>query len=148
MDQSIEAVLSYAQEVYEELRFLPTDKFDRWVSAERIINSGVFTVPQTAKIVGMNPVYLQQLVRNRIGRADTSKRSRSGVSGNFNPESLLGIRVLRNQWYSRKDRARVDTDIKRQILEILDAGNGVALIEYLTEVPASILNRTRREREK
>lgn len=139
----VERALAYAQEVYEELRFLEPKEFDWWTAAKSLIESEVFTVPQVAAIMGRDPVYLRQKVLKELGTTG-GKRSRTGVSGKFNPDTLMDIRLLRTEFFSFQGK-RLPSHIEDAIVPLLKKGNGVRVLAHLTGIPDYKINRARRE---
>lgn len=140
-----EQVLAYAQQVYEELQYGHVSEFDWLSTVNELVDSGMFTVPQAAKIAGRNPAYVQRVVSKQQGTLDAGKRSRGGVSGNFNPESLRTLRFLRTQWFSRRKHQRIDSATRDNLVVLLNEGNGVRLIEHITTIPAAYLYRLSKE---
>jgi|SRR5690606_27799132 len=140
---AFERALAYGQEVYDELRFLDPRDFDWWTAAKQLIESGVFTVPQVAALVNKDPVYVRQKTLAEYGRTE-GVRTRGGVSGKFNPETLMDIRMLRTDHFSYQSK-RLPSHLEDRVVELLKKGNGVRLLAHLTGIPDYKINRIRRD---
>lgn len=146
-----EHVLRRAQEIYQTDRFAGPHEFEWKQELRYLLDSGLFTVPQAAAIVGVNVAHARRVLAEVEGKLDRNVRTRYGVSGRFNPDSLPTIRTLRGQWYSSTPRQRMDYATEQAVLDLIDQGNGVRVIEHLTTIPSAYIYRAvnrRRELEK
>ena len=143
-----EQVLARAQQAYESDRFAGPDNFDWRNEVRYLLDSGLFTVPQASAITGMSVGHVRRVLAQEEGTVVEGTRSRYGVAGKFNPESLGSMRVLRSQWYSRTPRRSMDPATESQVITLLNEGNGVRVIEHLTTIPSAYIYRARERMKK
>lgn len=141
-----EKVLEYATDLRADVLSSDPQAIDWRTHLRALTQSGVFTTPQAASILNINKQYAQRYLVQVQGKVkERGKRSRSGVPGNFDPDSLDDFIVLRHLWEGHEKGAHA-TDTEREVIErLLKAGNGVRLINFLTGVPVGILYRVRKE---
>lgn len=148
-------ILDYAIDMREQARKTDPRMFEWRTPLRTLVQSGVFTTPQAAAILRVSKQYAQRYMKEIEGPANTGKRTRGGVSGKLDPESLDRIKLLRALWTSReaetepnkRGRAKPIGETERELIAAIlsDGANGVRMISYLTTVPVQTLYRVRKE---
>ena len=129
--QTVSDILEYANDVYQVQRFDPD--FDWRKAVNHLVGSDMFTATQAGIITGISRGHVQKHLREENGK--TGKRTRAGVAGKFNPDSLLKIQLVQAKVYAREKRNRLTSDVREMVKDIVDEGTGASLIAHLTGVP-------------
>lgn len=147
-------ILDYAIEMRDLAQETDYTMFDWRTPLRTFVQSGVFTTPQGARILGVSKQYAQRYIKSIEGPTNTGKRTRGGVAGNLDPADLDKIKLLRAMWSAReasvvdgKRRYRPISDTEVElIVELLNNGeNGARVLSHLTTVPSQTLYRVRRD---
>lgn len=147
-------VLDYAIEMRDVAQETDYTLFDWRTPLRVLVQSGVFTTPQAARILRMSKQYAQRHIKSLEGPASADKRSRSGVAGHLDPADLDKIKLLRAMWSVReadmvdgRQRYRSISEAERELIEdiVNNEENGVRTLSHLTGVPVQTLYRVRRE---